>query len=831
MPEDNIKQRAKALLMQDRMAKVSSIKPESDLHKILQQLLERMNAVWVEIRQGNDEFGKDLLARVPSALGSEDIVAVVAKLGKISGKVDSNSSVSVVLRQLDQLFQISVSTEKEASPLRVTMAIVACTGEFSSNAKQQIVNESSRNSRRVLYWDIRTLTEQLTEYMPEFFFDINKDERDYLIALQSRLSDLSEDMKRYGKSLNFALDDIFVDPRVAILEPLQLSKGFRKKRSKTGLIEIQNPDIDVGGLNSVLERKDSLLVVGAAGSGKSTLLKKAAHELCMRRMGDHKGIEPFPVWISAKKLSLLDERRDVIEALEICNSSDLSKEGLIKTALVNGGLVVFVDDIDMVPFESRTRIRKWLESIAKADKRIKVLAASRMSLFNSPTLLKNYKPTFIFPFRIGDIRALLERILGKERAYRVLEAFVQQNRTNGLPHTPLVVTLLAILHKSEVSGEVPANIAELYRMVSEVYLGKWSDAAGDHGLEKHALLNAVAKSLAYDMQTKRVWVVNKAHVEQHCSDYLANRHRAEKPSDVIDGIIESGLFVFSSSESNDQQLGFSDRSFQEFFCALFLLDHPEIAKNVTKFFADPWWSNVVTFLAGLRRDSPEIIYQAILATTSIPPENSLTTAMQFGSLLQAASLTPTSDKVTGVLHATDLVQYFYSSYAERLSASQVSIKLSRSSLILTSAILFAFAFESRHLAAANRDAALELLARYESAEGDDRFIRGIRALCAATSLAAQQDFSGLSEFVRIAAKRDYHFFGAVSLLLETTEPKKESSKTNQVAWDNLVRAARKLAPPTVSKQYGPSAARQLTDEVLKLRHEPRLLDPPSTYEE
>lgn len=819
----SLAEKAKQIPLTERQALVAGIKPEARLHDLMKQVFERMGATWVEVRQGADEFGKDVIARFEPRFGKPDFVAVVAKLGKVYGRADGRSSLATVLHQIDQAFSIPAASVKEGGMIDINYVIVACTGELAGNARTEVAERARKENRRVDYWEKDKLTELLTEHLPEFFFDMDKDERAYLLALQTGLADLSQDMRRYGRTLNFSLDDVFVNPRVAVVDAQPKVGGQRPRKGKSNLINLPHAQWAVGGVSTIIDRTDSLCVMAPAGAGKSTLLRKAAHELCRKRMTAGPTKSPLPVWLSATKIALTKDDATLLDLVATCSTGAPSTSEVVSAAYRDAGIVVFVDDQDMVQGSSgRERVRKCLEQLSSTGPKLRVITASRLTLFDTPTLIAKLKPAFLFPFRVSEVKVLLERILGVERAPKVLEAFLRQNQHSSLPQTPLVVTLLALLHQHEASGELPANIAELYRMVSEVFLGKWSEANRDHGLEKHAVLAAVARSLAYQLQTDKRWALSRDDFARHAAQYLRQRNRQEKPEWVVAALLESGLLVQLEGEGAQVTVSYCDRSFQEYFAAAHLVDHPHLVAAAVKEFADPWWSNVVMFLAGLRRDAPDMISSAVAATEDLDPQTALIVAMQFGRLLQAASLSPTVDKTRGIVHATDLVQYFYGYYAERLDSAKVSVKLSRTSLIMSTAVLFAIAFDSRHLTPATRDAALELLSDFDADTGERRLLKGIRALCASAALAAQGEFSALSEFIATVKTTDYPFFGPVALVIESCVPPDSAPSAHRKAWNDLVRNAKRLTPPAASRAYGPDSKRGLKDDVRKLTFSPQL---------
>lgn len=171
-----LRERAATIPLSERQRLVAALKPETALQVAVKQLLERMGASWVEIRQGADEFGKDVVARFESRFGgAPEFVAVVAKLGKNYGKATGSSNLATVLHQIDQAFTIPMPTVKEPAPVSINRVIVVCTGDVAGNARTEIGARSAKSNRNVDYWECDRLVQLFTDNLPEFFFGTDKD--------------------------------------------------------------------------------------------------------------------------------------------------------------------------------------------------------------------------------------------------------------------------------------------------------------------------------------------------------------------------------------------------------------------------------------------------------------------------------------------------------------------------------------------------------------------------------------------------------------------------------------------------------------------------------
>ena len=809
-----------------RREKLSFIKDERDLHKLVKTVLEKMGFDWVEIAHGAQEFGKDLVAATNSSLGGREYVGVVAKLGKISGGAGGKRNLGEVRRQVDQAFTIPYDSSNTRQKVNITRALVVCTGSVSANAKREIVN--TKEFRAVEVWSIDELERRVTEHFPEFYLGMSDEMRTYLVAVTVRLSDVSEDYRRYGDRQRRGLEDVFVEPTIV---PMSSMKGRRFHRGKLGRTRMVLDDPDEGRTTfdtDYLQHPDgSIIVMGAPGSGKTMALRKAALRLARRRMsGDSSA--PVPLFVSAQELLSAIERGagvELYESLPMCQS--FTAKGLHEL-LQTESSTLFVDGLDEISEDDRRNlVFDFMTEAQEIYPRLRVVAAMRISYLSQPKDLKGFEQGFLAPMNSRAMYELVTKILGQaEKSVEVLRSFHETGLSDRLPRTPLVVTLIAILHELDEMGEVPANIADLYDMFIQVYLGRWNDPAdGKMSLDLYNARTAVLREVAVRMHVERRVAISMVRAIGIAEEYLAVRGRGGQGQAMVEWIVNNSGVLSACDGEDGPVVSFSHLSFQEFFTATHLDDNRAEAANAAEWFWDPWWANVLTFYAGIRKDVPEIVRAIRDAGAPEVGIHALGASLQLGYLLQAATLTPTPIKLEGCLFGSDLMQYFYSDYAERQKKGKVPIRMTRFQMLFCAGVWFSTSYGSGYLADVNRDALDGLLVDFEEAEGDDRLLIGVRVLAHGGALARRGDWGGINAFIAIAKRQDFALLQSAAALLEfqapgeITEDENSTSAGSRKSWEQAVRAVRKFAP-----KDGSDAIKRLAVKLSPVEGGPRMLD-------
>lgn len=818
---------AQHLSIAERRRRITAIAGELELHVVLESLFRRMPGVeWAEVTHGTQEFGKDLVFCATDVLGDRDYTGVVVKLGKITGAASGSASLGTVKRQVEQVAKIPFPNLREKGVTRMNRVLVVCTESISGNAQTEILACAPTDYINVTFWDGERLEQMLFQHYPEFFVSVPVAVAEYLKRFCDLHRELTPEHRRLGGHSTRKLSEIFVDPTMIYFDEEQFAVRPRKRKAHGATRLVSSQAIlrpESFGVKALTTPPKNVFVMGPPGCGKSVLLKKAAFDLAEAYYSGTPGV-PFPLFATARTLLEHLDSQSAVEvfyrSMPLCQTFE-TKE--LHAQLSNHPAVLYVDGLDEIA-DKEHRVLDFVTELTRYYPSLRVVIATRLSYFQKPKNMPGFRQALVLPMNVRGMQQLLERILGRgQKSMSVLRAVLDSGLYRSLPQTPLVVTILAILHEQERLDELPANVADLYDMVLQVYLGRWSVGLwGMAGNEEYAIKVEVLKRIAAEMHGCRATRMPLARADAIIREYLATRGYKELSDRLLNHLVSeaAALHRQSGSGAEPETVEFIHHSFQEFFCARWLDDHRERVPMLVPGFADPWWGSVLSFYAGIRKDVPDLIDGIVNAG---PPANALgalSASLQLGHLLQAANQSPIAHRERGCLYGTDLMQYFYGAYAEMQREGKVAIKFTRLQLMFSLAILFGISYGSLHLAGATKSALERLVVEFEAAEDNEkRFLVGLRLICAATALAERGDWSGVELFVTAARLSDFPLLQTAATMLETfgdVGPK--GTKTQR--WERVARAFRQFAP-----KGGADALRKVDDRLKPMKGAPRLLGP------
>lgn len=809
---------AEHIPVKERRERVAEIAPETRLHEILETIFRRMPRVeWVEVTHGTTEYGKDLLVCTSGAFGGYEYTAVVVKLGKISGAAAGSASLGTVKRQVEQAAKVPHFSSRLKGEVRPNQILVVCTDLISSHAVREIKETAPTDFVNVTFWTGQELEERLYEFYPEFFVDLQPEVAEYLARFCDAHGSVSAEHKRLGGQSTRSLAEIFVEPVLIHFDDLEPRvSGERVKLGPTKLVIESVARMATFDSTALKRPKRNVFVMGPPGCGKSTVIRKAAHDLATEFYGGSKDV-PLPLYATAKSLAEHVTGDPtigaLIRAIPACSSFDADQ---LKERLASKDSVLFLDGLDEIA--TGDGLLTALGAAVAAYPKMRVVCATRLSYFQKPREFPGFRQALMLPMNLRAMQELIEKILGRNsKSVGVLRALVDNGLHLKLPQTPLVVTILALLHEHEQLDEVPANIADLYDMVVQVYLGRWSPGSwGGSGADEYSVKMEVLKRLALAMHESKRSTVSMDEFRELLNGYMQDRGYSAVVNHALSSLLgpSSLLAEIHSRDGVDSQISFVHHSFQEYLAARRLDDIREPLGDLVAQFSDPWWANVITFFAGVRKDVPQIIDAIIDAGVPAQPLSALATGMQFGHLLQAASQSPLEQKERGCLHGADLMQFFYSTYAAMQSKKKVSIHFGRLQMMFSLAVLYGMSYGSQHLAEAEWRALNRLQNSFDAAKGDDRFLEGLRFVCVAAALADRGDWGGVELFVEAARGGDFALLQTAAMILESfTPPESERGR-----WQKTVRSIRKFAP-----KGGIEALKRVDRKLRPLDETPDLL--------
>jgi predicted NACHT family NTPase len=408
----------------------------------------------------------------------------------------------------------------------------------------------------------------------------------YLDRLYITVQVLNEDLAKYFASL-------------ADREDL-----FRKQRSQYFHVEDnkKRPGLEVA------NERQYLMLLGSPGIGKTTFLRKVGLEALKGKQGNYKH-ELIPVLLELRSFreGKIDLKQAIEQEFANCGLSDY--ERCTDKLLTEGKLLILLDGLDEIPTDRTADMVQKIQDFVDRYSRNHFIASCRIAAYrhNFP----RFTDITIADFDDRQIQNFIanwflshDRIEWGKVCWEKLNS-EEYISTKELAHTPLLLTLICIIHKDD--GNFPANKATLYEYALQVLLVKW-DASKEisrqvlyKGLDskrKTLMLAEVAhKSFTDNKLFMQVYEISKI-VESALEEMLPDENFIDGKQVIEDIEKQHGLLV-----ARDKGIySFSHLTIQEYLTAYHILDNDDIDLDdfVNKYLLDRNWREVFILIAGIK---------------------------------------------------------------------------------------------------------------------------------------------------------------------------------------------------------------------------------------
>jgi len=374
----------------------------------------------------------------------------------------------------------------------------------------------------------------------------------------------------------------------------------------------------------MLSEHRCLVLLGDPGGGKSTLVNWIAWLMAGGAAGilggELEGLLPLPIVARELKLDGVRKFEDLVDAfLERPVAEPLREHrSVVLEYIESGRSIVLVDGLDEVPLSQRTVLRDALREGAIRHPKLRFLVTSRivgydtcpMQDFRQTTStpesgmhssvwmvkrnLETWPTTYVMPFDDSRVASFASqwyslrsiRHIAKQDASQFLAALRANESIGALSRMPQLLTLMALVFK--VGTRLPDGRAILYRQIAEAYLRSIDDARRvverdvdeSSWEEKQRWLGRIAFEMQL-LRGQRKQTVDRERellvshddvvkwVQQAMtrSGYAPDVSFAERYIDWV--ARRSGLLL----PRGDNLFAFVHLSFQEYFAALYLVEH------------------------------------------------------------------------------------------------------------------------------------------------------------------------------------------------------------------------------------------------------------------
>lgn len=235
----------------------------------------------------------------------------------------------------------------------------------------------------------------------------------------------------------------------------------------------------------------------------------------------------------------------------------------------------------------------------------------------------------------------------KSKASQLLRELTSKAILDKLPKTPLTLTLLAIVY--ETRDDLPTTLTELYRIFSELLLGKLDHRKGINPIKDTQVKSGMLSYIAWEMHKNGQDDIRQEEMIAYADFYLKEQLGDDQSDskEIIQNVIDRSALLIPTEDKRK----FRHLSFQEYFAARKIYSQKIFRDNLSDWIEDPWWSDVLFFAAGSLKNLDDHI--EILQKKNI--KDIFSTIYSIGGMLQAAYETSAVNKKRLIRFAKDHV--------------------------------------------------------------------------------------------------------------------------------------------------------------------------------
>ncbi|NIM14102.1 MAG: NACHT domain-containing protein, partial [Candidatus Aminicenantes bacterium] len=376
------------------------------------------------------------------------------------------------------------------------------------------------------------------------------------------------------------------------------------------------------------------MVLGKPGSGKSTLLKYLMLEAVQKMLGNPRDIRSLslPILVEIRKFenALSKTNRTDYNILDYLYDSMRKNYSLtlpkkfFEKYMDSGRVLLLFDGLDEVAAESRrVEIRQMISSFVTGyNPDNTVIVTSRIAGYSRAQFsTTDYRHFTLEDFNEEEVEEFIHKWYQSrlhnpaeagEKAGDLKEAIEKKPRIKELAKSPLLLTIIAIIHRYE--AQLPEDRLELYHKATEALLYTWDIGKGiiDEKFKlshRRRFLEKVAFHLQSIEKGDEAGVVMdrdelyRILLSEFCQVFDCENWEAREMVDEFLEVIRTraGLLVEQASE----QYGFVHKTFQEYFAAMWMANESKDNYNlkimidyVDQFIDNAFWQE--TLLLALR---------------------------------------------------------------------------------------------------------------------------------------------------------------------------------------------------------------------------------------
>lgn len=384
-------------------------------------------------------------------------------------------------------------------------------------------------------------------------------------------------------------------------------------------------------LQRAMQKKKSLLILGAPGSGKTTLMKYFA-VCCLDTEGRNRiQLQPplIPIFVPLRQV---DPRKSFCDSLWLWAKANNLRVTTrqFESWLRDPGALLLLDGLDEVSdLKTRRQVCEWIDKAATVFGESTFVVTCRFTGYREAEGVALQTPhtradvldlndeqqhTFLQKWfcaaglealethEVNDAAGLQEINLEAEASAKEILNFVakEENRSlREMASVPVLLQIMAIIWKEQ--GSLSNERVELYNRSIDYLLDHRDRTKKIEPLLTAAKARVVLRPLALWMQQELLKdEASREQVETQIAEKLQQVRPGTAPIQFLENIRDrAGVLVGSGADTYT----FQHKSFREFLAAIEIANRSG-AETLVKNFGDDWWRETALFSAGLT--SPEI---------------------------------------------------------------------------------------------------------------------------------------------------------------------------------------------------------------------------------
>ncbi|MFB1490059.1 MULTISPECIES: SUMF1/EgtB/PvdO family nonheme iron enzyme [unclassified Thiocapsa] len=456
-----------------------------------------------------------------------------------------------------------------------------------------------------------------------------------------------------GRLVNIELDRIYITLRTARVPEERTRADWLKAEGLLAPGEHHRHrrdepprDITDVSVNQALAEHRRLVVLGDPGCGKTTLLRYLAL-LFARDLAEGTGLarenlgltEPgtLPILMPLRQIGrYLKEHRPKDDGTEghalllefltrVLAAERIEVPGhFFDDWLKAGKAAVLLDGLDEIAEpDLRRRVARLVDAFTRAYPECRYVVTSRIRGYTDASRLsEGYATTTVRDFSPEDIRRFLTQwhrlvaigqhgpgaeaeALATSQTDQLLNAIAQNERVGDLAINPLMLTVIALIHRDRV--KLPDRRAELYQEAVDVLLGKWDEARGvpesqilSDGVFDAGDRRLVLQQVALTMHERNIKEIDVGPLKDLLGEELRSSTNDSRGLEATVGrflgvIAERTGLLIARAEGT---YAFSHLTFQEYLAALAVSGRDDYLDYTLARSSDPWWREVILLEAG-----------------------------------------------------------------------------------------------------------------------------------------------------------------------------------------------------------------------------------------